>query len=321
MPRAAITIDVDGARHYHAIHGLPPPAVTDPPLEVGLRRFLEACARLDVRATIFVVGKDLEDSAGAFADVVREAVRRGHEIASHSHAHSYDLSRRAPAEIQADVLRSVDAIARVAAPPRGFRAPGYNVSEELFDALDRGGFAYDSSLMPSPAYFSARAAAIGLHRLRGRSSSSLVGDVRDFGGTGAVGRRPYRPRKGAHHRRARSRVEARSFVEIPISTLPFGLPWLGTTLTLSPLPLGAMQTALAFVRPPGTEPDPVVLELHAIDLCEAQDGFDPALVRLQRDLRIPLDKKLARLEAALRIVAQAGDICTLEELARDAPAL
>lgn len=321
MPRAAITIDVDATRHYHAIHGLPPPTgTTDPPLVHGVRRFLDACARLDLRATLFVVGRDLEDPAGAFADLVRDAVRHGHEIGSHSHAHAYDLSRRAPAAIQADVLRGRDAIARVAPAPRGFRAPGYNLSEDLLDGLEKAGFVYDSSLMPSPAYFSARAAAIGLHRLRGRASSSLVGDARAF--FPFLPSAPYRPRRGALHRRARSRVEGRGLVEIPITTLPFGLPWLGTTLTLSPLPVGVLSTALAFPLPRAgraqarrRDDRPVVLELHAIDLCDADDGFDPALVRLQRDLRVPLAKKLARLDATLRILAQAGDVRTLEEIA------
>lgn len=310
MTTSAVTIDVDAVRHYHAIHGLPldePAAREDPPLTRGLRRFLELCARLDVRATIFVVTEDLRDDA--FATVVREASRAGHEIASHSHAHAYDLSRRPPAEIDADVARSVDVIRDVVGrAPAGFRAPGYNLSEPLLDAVERAGFRYDSSVMPSPAYFAVRAGAIFGHRLRGRASSSLIGDPRAF----AAPKRPYRPRQGAHHAAARSRVEGRDLVEIPIATLPLGLPWLGTTLALAPLPVGAAHTALAL------RTDPVVLELHAIDLCDVDDGFDPRLARLQRDLRVPVATKLARLEATMRILTQASEVHTLDEIAATA---
>lgn len=303
--RAAITLDVDGVRHYHAIHGLGPPPDQDPPLSSGVRRFLELCARYGIRGTLFVVGRDLEDEA--FADVVREAVRAGHEIASHSHGHDYDLSRRAPAEIQADVWRSVETIAGISGTrPRGFRAPGYNLSEPLLDALERNGLEYDSSVLPSPTYFVARALAIGVHALRGRRSSSLIGDPRAF----ATPTMPYRPRRGTAWRPARSRVEGRALVEIPITTLPLGVPWIGTTLSMSPLPVAAGETALALRR------DPIVLELHAIDLCDVEDGFAPALAEVQRDLRVPLEKKLARLEAVFRMLAQASETMPLGEISR-----
>jgi peptidoglycan-N-acetylglucosamine deacetylase len=302
---AAVTIDVDGVRHYHAIHGLPEvQSGVDPVLVHGLRRFLDLCKRHALRATVFIVTRDLEEET--FADLVREAARAGHEIASHSHAHLYDLSRRAPAEIQADVLRSRDALARVVGvAPAGFRAPGYNLSEDLLDALERAGFAYDSSLMPSPAYFAARAAAIAAHKASGRRSASIVGRGRAFFSP----RSPYRPRRGSAHKRARSRVEGRDLLELPIATGPAGVPFFGTTLTQLPLPLGVSTTALALAR------DPCVLELHAIDLCDAADGFDPRLVRLQRDLRVPLARKLARLDASLRMLCQVGAVIPLVELA------
>lgn len=311
---AAVTLDVDGVRHYHAIHGLPPhdaasPGVQgDAPIERGVRRFLDLCDGLDIKATLFIVTSDLQDDG--LRALVARAAREGHEIASHSHAHAYDLSTRAPAEIQADLMRSVDAIEHTTGRrPRGFRAPGYNLSEPLLDAVEMAGFAYDSSVMPSPLYWGARALAIAAHRFMGTESSSLVGAARAF----ATARAPYRPRKGALHKRARSRIEGRALVEVPIATLPFGVPWLGTTVGLSPLPLAAATTASAL-----SSRAPCVLELHAIDLCDAADGFAPALVRVQRELTVPLKTKLQRLEAALRMMAQARDVVTVDEIAASA---
>lgn len=273
---SALTLDVDGVRHYHAIHGLPPPVGPDPIWRAGLPRFLELCASERVRATLFVVTEDLAEPAAR--TLIRQAHAAGHEIASHSHAHRYDLSAQPLADIEADLRRSIDIITDVTgAPPRGFRAPGYTLSDDLLRAIAGLGFSYDSSVMRAPAYWAARAAARLAMSLRGRPSSSLRGDLRQF----LPGYRP------------------RGVRELPISTA-LGWPWLGTTLALLPGPLGAASTALAR-RNSGR--DPVVLELHAIDLCDREDGFADALVRAQPDLRVSLAAKRARLGAAVRAIA------------------
>jgi peptidoglycan-N-acetylglucosamine deacetylase len=308
---AAVTLDVDGVRHYHAIHGLPASDGTsgDPCIELGVRRFLDLCERFDVKATIFVVTHDLT-AQSPLAALLTRATNEGHEIASHSHAHAYDMSRHPADAIRDDVARTVAALEQCTGKrPRGFRAPGYNLSEAMLDALEANGFAYDSSVMPSALYWAARTLVIGARKYMGTPSSSIVGHARAFASRAL--RAPYRPRKGAYAKRARSRVDGRNLVEVPIATLPFGVPWLGTTLGMAPLPVGATSTAAAL-----TTRAPVVLELHAIDLCEADDGFSPHLVRVQRELRVPLATKLMRLESAVRMLAQTRDVVTVEEIAR-----
>ncbi len=320
--RCAVTLDVDGVRHYHAIHGLPPPSAgADPVIERGVRRFLELCDRLGAPSTLFVVGEDLEDPA--FASTVRQAARAGHEIASHSHTHRYDLSRRAPAEIESDLARSVDAVAAAAgARPRGFRAPGYNLSEPLLDALEKLGFEYDSSLMPSPAYWAARAGVLGAYGAaaalrraaapgepgRGRGSSSIPGTFREF----LAPRAPFRPRCGKRWARARSRVEGRDLVELPITTGALRTPWLGTTLAMLPEPAGIAHTAAALASLPAGAP--CVLELHAVDFIDDGDGVSYALARAQRDLRVSARKKIARLEVVMRMLARSGELVTASAL-------
>ena len=353
MTRAAITLDVDGVRHYHAIHGLRPPgggarSAPDPILERGVPRFLELCERVGVSSTVFVVGADLaadprddgaaHGTASAFAALVKSAARAGHEIGSHSYAHRYDLSRCSLDVMRDDVQRSVDAIASVATRPLGFRAPGYNLSAALLDVVEECGFAYDSSILPSPLYFAARAAAIGAYAVTGALaaraprllsasiasstpstsatpgragkstrvfSSSIVGDAQAFA---RAPRRPYRLRKGGSWQAARSRVEGRELIEVPIATL-LGVPWFGTALTSTPTIVNAALAAWASLSSP-------VLELHAIDLCDAQDGFAPELARVQRDLRVPVKAKLQRIETVLRVLAQTSDVVTLDVMAR-----
>lgn len=278
--KSAVTLDVDGVGQYHAIHGLPPPGGDDPIWARGVPRFLELCAALDLRATLFVVTADLTTAptAARARALMLQAHAAGHELASHSHEHRYDLSALPASSIEADLRRSFEALrALTGTAPRGFRAPGYNLSPTLVEAIGQVGFEYDSSVMRAPAYWALRAAARARLAARGRPSASLAGSLRQF----LPGHRP------------------RGLRELPISTA-LGAPWLGTTLALLPRPLGALSTALARATP---RRGPLVLELHAIDLCDASDGFSAALVEAQHDLRVPLAAKRARLEAALRVLA------------------
>ena len=90
--------------------------------------------------------------------------------------------------------------------------------------------------------------------------------------------------------------------ELAIGTA-LGWPWLGTTLALMPIRLGSALTALACTMP---RRDPLVLELHAIDLCEAADGLHADLVRSQPDLKVALADKVARIDAAMAALASSA---------------
>ncbi len=288
----AITLDVDGANCYRAIHGLPAGAGPDPIFSHALPRFFELLDDLRAPATLFVVGRDLADDEARAA--ITRFVDAGHEIASHSYAHDYRLSQQPRAVIDADLARADDAIAAVAgAPPVGFRAPGYNLSEVLCDALDARGYRYDSSLFPTPAYFALRGAALGSYRVRRRPSHSLLGDVREFAAT----RRPFFPSTAARYRRG-GPGDRRRYLEIPIST-PRLFPWLGTTLSMLPTPAGrALSTTMAHAR------HPVVLELHAIDFADRDDGYEPALIEAQPDLQLPAATKVSRLRASIEALCR-----------------
>lgn len=304
---AAITIDVDTLACYRAIHGLAPKDdARDPIYSVAMERFFDLMNAHGARATIFVIGRDLDDES--VSNRVKAAHDDGHEIASHSHAHDYALSRRATAVIDADLARASEAIARVTGRrPCGFRAPGYNLSELLVDALERHGFTYDSSIFPTPAYFAARAVAIGAHALAGRESRSLVGDAREFAGP----RAPYRPAVGARHRPARRGERARALVEIPMAVATrLRAPWLGTTISLAHDVVGDALTRLAL-----RAHSPVVLELHAMDLLGHDDDVDPALVSLQPDLRVSSRDKVRRVGRAITALVARREVMPLEEMA------
>lgn len=306
MPCATVSIDIDGIGCYHAIHGLPAPAGSDPMYTQAMPRFLDLVSGLRIKTTLFAVGRDVE--APAAAGLLRRAIEAGHEVANHSHNHDYRLIQQPAIEIESDLTsahRAIEEVTGVA--PHGFRAPGYNVSDAVLDALERLGYRYDSSIFPAPGYFALRALAIGYYRLRGQSSRSLVGDPRQF----LAPRRPYRPRLGKLFGAARG-DQARRLIELPIAVAtPARLPFIGTSLTLAPDLLGAQLSRLIL-----RERAPINLELHAIDFLDRTDpGVDPELAARQRDLQLPAATKIRRLRAIIGELAARREVMRLDDLA------
>ena len=167
--------------------------------------------------------------------------------------------------------------------PRGFRAPGYTLSPALLDVVRERGYAYDSSLLPSPPYYLAKAAALGVYALRRRKSESILGGMAQL-----FARR-------SAHRRAGVR-------ELPVATVPLlRAPVIGTSVLLWP--------ALARAGFAGGH---LNLELHGIDALDESD-VPSAIARAQPGVRTKAARKLGRLRAVLQSLP--GAACTLEQAA------
>lgn len=297
MRRTLVSVDLDDISCYHAIHGIegPSPASHGVILERCLPRFLELFAGLGVRATFFVIGRDLDRdlrAGGKGAALLRRALEEGHELANHSYAHAYDLVRWSPRAQQSD-LRACDILLReLGADVAGFRAPGYTHDRGLLEQVAALGYSYDSSALPSPPYYAAKVGVIAGMLALGRRSRSMVRGARTFFGP----RDPYRD-------------ASLGLCELPMSVTPkLRIPLIGTSmLSASPMlarRLASRAAALAHFH----------LELHGIDLADVTDGYAPALVRRQPELRVPLATRRDRLRA---ILADRGPTTLL----RDVPAL
>jgi hypothetical protein len=304
----SVSVDLDGIDCYwriHALPGAPPAATRELVLRRCLPRFAELFARHGVRATLFVVGGDLERDALGRAGLAALA-RAGHELASHSHTHPYDLVRLPADRIADEIDRAHAAIAACAgAAPVGFRAPGYEISAEVIDVLCARGYRYDSSVFPSWPYYSAKTAVLAAMRVLGRRSGSILGSPRVL----TAPRAPYRPAAGAPYRRG-----ALDIVELPIAITPvLALPVIGTSLITAPRWLRRSLVAAA-LRAPFFN-----LELHGIDLADAAaDEVPPELVARQPDLRRPLAHKLVALDETLAAATAAGArFARLDEVAAD----
>lgn len=291
----ALSIDLDAFDLYLGLHGLERLRLEERALAAvparAAERFGELCACLGVKGTAFVVGRDLARGRGE--DELALLHRAGHELASHSFAHDYALSRRDPQAIDDDLARAEAQLERLTGrKPLGFRAPGYTLSTRLVELLRARGYLYDSSLLPSPPYYAAKAAVMGAMALAGRRSRSILGNVGQL-------LRPRTPH--VDH----------GVLELPVSVLPgLRVPYIGTLLTGLP---AAVSEALARTL---AHDELVVVELHGADLCDGSDGVPAELLARQRDLRIPAKIKLERLERVLRHLVAGRTPVTLAGAAR-----
>ena len=176
--------------------------------------------------------------------------------------------------------------------PVGVRTPGYLINDTVFDALDALGVRYDSSVFPCPTYYSAKTAALSAIALRRRTSHSIMGDPRVL----LAPADPYRVGRPYYRR-------GEGLLELPIGVTrgtTARLPYIGTSLVMGGEPTARWLTQRIVGRPL------VNLELHGMDLCDAElDGLD-WLRPHQPDLRKPLEHKRRALEAAVWTLRGAG---------------
>jgi len=112
------------------------------------RRLMDLLEATGSRGTFFV----LDAVAREEPALVREIYRRGHEVASHGHAHR-KLAAEAPAAFRAGMAEARDRLADlVGVAPLGYRAPFFSLTPAagwVPEALAGLGFAYSSSVLPA----------------------------------------------------------------------------------------------------------------------------------------------------------------------------
>lgn len=285
----AISVDLDDLGCYYAVHGVRGGAHRLA-LTRWLPRFLALFESLRVKATFFVIGRDLEadlNEDGKGAEVLRTALAGGHELASHSWAHAYDMSAWDEATVLEDLRRNDALLRQLGATPTGFRAPGYTHGKPMLRAVAGMGYRYDSSCLPSPAYYAGKIGVMAAMAISGRRSSSRLRGLGSFLGPTA----PYQ----------RTDVP---LVELPMSVSPLlRLPIIGTTV------LGGPDWLRGHLSAAATRLPHLHLELHAIDLADAaRDGIETDLP----EVRVPLATREARLTQLLR---SRGDSVRLDQLA------
>ena len=125
-----------------------PDGFRDPSWTAVADRFLDIARARDLRYSIFVLGRDLENPE--IAARVRDWAAEGHEIGNHSWSHPMDFGAMAPSRIESEILRTHEAILRATGgEPAGFAAPVWSVSRAMYRILAKHNYAYSTSLFPS----------------------------------------------------------------------------------------------------------------------------------------------------------------------------
>ena len=305
--RCSVSIDVDPISCYYRIHGLgtPPERVRDIVLHRCVPRFAQLFSERGLRATFFIVARDIDAGRDRGVERSREVLRAlvgdGHEIGNHSYSHPYDLARLPPRVVGDEIERAHQVLGEaLGVEVCGFRAPGYDVSATMLSHLARLGYRYDSSIFPAPGYYAAKAVVMAGLSVIGRKSGAVMTNPRAL----IAPTTPYRPDLRAPWRRGDASV-----VELPIAVTPgVRIPAIGTSLLAAPD--WVRQRLLSSVLRTGF----FNFELHGIDLADAHTDDLPAeLVARQPDLRLPLEVKRARLQSTLDAVTRAGEVVLLRE--------
>lgn len=146
---AMLTFDVDGVSATLRRD----PALADHPSlmsqyefgpSVGVFRIMDLLDQYSIKGSFFIPGYVAE----THPDMVREVVRRGHEVGHHGYMHE-PPSSLGSGESEAGILDKSIGILRgiTGERPLGYRSPSWELSADSLHLLSERDFVYDSSLM------------------------------------------------------------------------------------------------------------------------------------------------------------------------------
>ncbi len=300
---ACLSVDLDPLWAYQRIHGLAETQAGSGTITtLAIQRFLDLADHLGIPITFFLVTSDLEDPACAKA--AKHASAQGHELANHTEDHLYDLLTRDQTTQKAQVTMAQQRIADLTGTaPVGFRAPGYGLSSVMARLIAELGYRYDSSMLPSPPYYLAKATIMAAMRLTGRPSRAHLHRPQTvLGPTG-----PYRLSISHPWRRGSS-----DLLELPVAALPgLRIPFIGTTLSLAGPSRARWLTRIASTLPVAA------IECHGIDLLD-QGDLPPGTGQVadhQPDLEIPWRIKRSILAETLQTLQTNHDFVTMAQAA------
>ena len=145
------SIDVEDWFHILQVRSTPPLRDWDSlpsRLEANFLQMLDLFETKSARVTCFFLGWVAE----RFPRLVREAIRRGHEIASHGYAHQLVFNQTSD-EFLEDIRRARYVLEDTSGHAvTGYRSPGFSATartEWFFERLCEAGYEYDSSVFPA----------------------------------------------------------------------------------------------------------------------------------------------------------------------------
>jgi peptidoglycan-N-acetylglucosamine deacetylase len=306
--RAAVSCDVDTLESIYKGRGLTRPGgYSGAEFRVGIENFCRFLESFKVKATLFMVGNDFLTPENC--SHIQETVRLGHEIANHSMTHPHNF-RFLSLEDKECEIKNMDkaCIDLTGSKPVGFRAPGWNISDDTEAVLVKNGYIYDSSVHPSimtPALKLLNwKSSVG----RPRQDRTTLGQI-SYMFSPSV---PYRCGPGCLGRSGYGNL-----VEMPVSVVPYlRLPFWATIHLAAGF--GFFEKCLKVFKWAGM---PIHYQFHLSDFVEYNDpefsGQMPAgqNVYVPQALKVSLQDKLKLFTRIMETMVKDYDFITLVEWA------
>jgi len=297
-----IQVDTDGLWVIFQHFGLACDQKRDLLYTSALPRFLDLFDNYNIKATFFVVGKDLlipEKLA-----LIKEVAKRGHEIANHSMTHAEGFSFLSYRE----KLREIEDAERIIQDKlgvltRGFRTPSNDVSSDVLKILQDRGYAYDSSLMPT--YYGPLLKRLKFSSLRINRKNHYLG--RFIYGLAPL--KPYHPHENKLWKKGSMKI-----IEIPITTMPaLRLPFHASfTFAAYQMGLGSVLFDIGYALLKMTA-YPLNFVFHTNEL---SDPISDVSIKRQYGLKISLKEKNKLCNHMLSVIKNDYNIITSFEYAK-----
>ncbi|HEX7072094.1 MAG TPA: carbamoyltransferase N-terminal domain-containing protein, partial [Rhodothermales bacterium] len=147
--KAWFHVDMDGLDAIYQAHGREYDRDRDDFYTSAVANALTFFGEQDVRATFFLIARDLDDPRKRAA--IDAVVASGHRIGCHGLRHRY-LDRSTLAEKREEIFDGKRKIEdALGVPVAGFRAPGYSIDHQSLALLRDAGYRYDTSIFPNHA--------------------------------------------------------------------------------------------------------------------------------------------------------------------------
>jgi hypothetical protein len=305
MRYASLSLDLDNQWSYMKTHGDGGWESYPSYLDVAVASILGFLSRRRLRISFFIIGQDA--ALAKNRDAISAIAQAGHEIGNHSFRHEPWLHLYSDAELEREIIEAEDAIRDVTGVrTRGFRGPGFSVTESTLDTLLRRGYDYDATVFPNLLNPLARAYLFSGSKLSAderRQRRALFGSWTDAS-------RPVKPFNW--------KLREGTLLEIPVTTMP----WLRIPLHLSYLVYLGMfsrmaartyfRAALCACKLSGTQPS---ILLHPLDFMGREDcpelGFFPGM-------SLSRARKLALVDEFFDLLLEELEPVTMGEHARRA---
>ena len=176
--KASLCLTIDVEDWYHILESPAVPSFEhwsglESRIERNIEKLLALLDSFSVKCTFFWLGWVAERHKG----LVRKCHKAGHEIACHGFAHvlAHEVGEKA---FRNDISRAKAILEDIIGEPvRGFRAPGFGITNDTiwaFDVIREAGYQYDTSIFPANrAHGGMPGAILGPHFIETRNGHLL----------------------------------------------------------------------------------------------------------------------------------------------------